>query len=64
MQFYAYKGSAELGKEPCGGDGKLIIRDLKTVRGAHKRCRTYLGSEYRLYTFTSFYDNKTFKECK
>lgn len=70
--FYAYKGKMELGKEPCGmvdhGSGKpskMIIRDLKTERGAKNRCIGIWGDlDFRLFRFTNIYDNSTFREVR
>ena len=64
MNFYAYRGHAPLGKERVGGDNKCIWRDLKTIRGARRRAHWSFGGEgnYRLYTFTNFYDISTFCE--
>ena len=62
LNFYGYPGHAPLGKEPVGGDSKCIWRDLKTVRGARRRAHWTFGGNYRLYTFTNFYDNSTFRE--
>jgi len=61
MQFYLYKGEHELGSEPCGTDGKMIIRDLKTLRGAINRGkRAWPGQTFTVHSFGKFYDNSTF----
>ncbi len=60
MKFYAYIPRAD-GTEPVGGDKKLLF-ELKTTQGAHRRARRYLGPRYRLYRYTNFYDNKTFRQ--
>lgn len=61
LHFYAYHGHWQLGQEPLGSDRKLIFY-LKTIRGAKNRCKAaYNGEPYRLYTFTNFYDNSTFR---
>jgi len=57
--FYAYIPTKD-GKEPMGTTNKLIMYDLKTARGAHRRARKYLGSKYLLFRYTNFYDDKTF----
>ena len=62
-KYYAFKGNYDLGNEPCGTSGKMLF-ELKTDRGAHARVATVYGTEYRLFTYTNFYDNKTFKEVK
>jgi len=64
MKFYAYLGSQELGKEPLGTFGKMLF-ELKTRQGAKNRCRRIWGDkEFRLYTYTNFYNDSTFKEVK
>lgn len=62
MNFYAYKGKHALGNEPLGTDNKMIIKDLKSVRGAIKRCKSMWGQNFKLYSYTEFYNNHTFKE--
>lgn len=62
MNFYAYKGKAELGKEPLGTFDKMIIKGLKTVSGAKRRAVKRFGKDYRIFRFTNFYGNKTFTE--
>ncbi len=61
MNWYIYKGNFPLGEEPVGSDGRLIFRDLKTIRGVMNRIRNVLGDvPCRVYSFTNFYDNRTF----
>ena len=60
-KFYAYSGLYELGKEPCGSDGRMLF-ELKTTLGAVNRCaRVFKDKPFMLYTYTNFYDNKTFR---
>lgn len=62
MAFYAYLGDAELGSEQVGSSGRMIIPELKTVKGAIRRCNKYWsGKEFRVYSYTDFYDERTFK---
>lgn len=61
MNFYCYKGEWEFGKEPCGTEYKHIWKDLKTKEGALRRAVNLYGNSFRLFTFTNFYDNKTFQ---
>lgn len=69
MNFYAYFVSGELkgdGKddEPIGTANRMIWKDLKTVRGALNRIQRYLMADekaWKLFSFTNFYDDKTFK---
>lgn len=58
MKFYAYIPDKN-DNEPLGTEGKLLF-ELKTINGAIKRCEKYL-KVYRLYTYTNFYDDKTFR---
>ena len=60
MKFYAYKPTKE-GKEPIGSDRRTLF-ELKTIQGAHKRARSVLGPNYRLFRYTNFYDDKTFRQ--
>ena len=61
VKFYAYLGNAEFGEESLRHGRIMIIDDLKTVKGAIKRCRRYWGIEkFRIYSFTNFYDGNTF----
>lgn len=63
--FYAYKGTAPLGSEPVGGDGKLLMKDLTTPAAAVRRCRqVFKDAAFKVYSYTNFYDNKTFHEIK
>tara|TARA_Y100000034_G_C6698353_1_gene307831 strand:+ start:285 stop:479 length:195 start_codon:yes stop_codon:yes gene_type:complete len=61
MNFYAYKGKQPLGAEALGTDDRLIIRDLKTKKGAITRCKQIWGSNFSLYSFDNVYNNATFK---
>ena len=63
MKFYAYKGNYELGKEPLGTFDKMMF-ELKTTKGALRRCYQCFKTDFRLYYYSNFYDNKTFKEVK
>ena len=65
MAFYAYLGDAELGSEQVGSSGRMIIPDLKTASGAIRRCNKYwAGKEFRVYSYTNFYDESTFRRVK
>ena len=58
MNFYVHAGS----EEPTGTDRRYIWRDLKTQNGAIRRARRIFGANpFSLYTFTDFYDGRTFK---
>ncbi len=61
MKFYAYLGGDHLGKEPCGCGDRYNWEDLKTVKGAIRRARRYFrGRPFSLYSYTNFYDDRTF----
>ena len=58
MNFYVHAGSVET----LGTEGRYIWRDLKTRGGAIRRARRiFKGKPFSLYTFTSFYDDSTFR---
>lgn len=59
MKFYAYAPTKD-GKEPLGTANRTLF-ELKTVAGAHRRVRKYLGPRYMLFRYTNFYDDKTFR---
>jgi hypothetical protein len=60
MIFYAYKPDND-DKEPMG-TGRRILFGLKTHRGAIRRARRILGDNVRVFTYTNFYNSKTFRE--
>lgn len=61
MKFYAYIMDKD-GKEPFGTANRLLFT-LKTINGATNRCfRIFKGKPYKLFSYTNFYDDKTFRE--
>lgn len=64
MNLYAYRGTYELGKEPCGTYGKILIQhgEYKTLRGflRYGIPTAWRGKPYRVYTFSNFYRAETF----
>lgn len=61
MNFYAYAGTATLGSEKLGTDGRMLF-ELKTTPGAIRRTRrAFAGQPFTLYRFTNFYNNATFR---
>lgn len=62
MKYYAYKGTASLGSEPCGSDGKMMF-ELKTDAGAIRKVEKMFKS-FRIYSYTNFFDDKTFRLVK
>jgi hypothetical protein len=62
MKYFAYI-PREDGSEPMGTEHKILF-ELKTMRGAIRRARRSLGDRFKLYSYTKFYDDKTFKLIK
>ena len=60
MKFYAYKPTAD-GREPVGGSNRLLF-ELKTKAGALRHAVKWLGPQFRLFMYTNFYDEKTWRE--
>ena len=66
MQFYSYTtetpdapGQTDA---PIGSSGRSIDRDLKTVRGVVRRLeRAWPGKSFKVFSFTNFYDDNTFR---
>lgn len=58
--FYAVRLDRE-GKEPLGSGGKMIMRDLRTERGARQRVLGRKWGTWRLYSFCNFYDDTTWR---
>jgi hypothetical protein len=66
MQFYSYLTETPFSEgmkdAPLGTSGQFIDRDLKTVRGVANRIRrAFPNRSFKVYTFTNFYDDKTFR---
>jgi len=66
MNFYSYTtetpNTPGLADEPLGSGGRFIDRDLKTVRGAVNRMKqTWPDKSFKVFSFTNFYDDKTFR---
>jgi len=62
MKFYAYIPTVD-GEEPVGTFSRVLF-ELKTVRGAKRRAERLLGSNYKLFQYTNFYDDKTFRRIQ
>jgi len=62
MPFYAYAGFEPLGREGLGTENRSIWEDLRTDLGALRRAQKRYPQGFRLYRYTNFYDDKTFKE--
>ena len=63
MKFYAYR-LTDGGGEPTGSANRLLF-ELKTVKGGIRRAVKQLGKygrNIRLFSYTNFYDIKTFTE--
>jgi len=60
MEFYAYAGNKRLGEEGLGSERRVLM-NLKTVRGAMKRCRKIFPGGFMLYRYRNFYQDETFE---
>lgn len=66
MQFYSFVSENPYFEgmidEPLGTAGRSIDRDLKTLRGVVNRLkRAWPGKSFKVFRFTNFYDDKTFR---
>jgi hypothetical protein len=59
MKFYSIK-NATLENEPFGTFGRSLD-ELKTLKGVINRLKVAGWEKYSIYTYTNFYDNKTFR---
>jgi hypothetical protein len=63
MNYFLCLGDVEIGGTPLGTDGKLIIRDLKTLRGVINRGkRAWPGKTFTVWSFRNFYREDTFRK--
>jgi len=67
MQFYSYvtdePRTPGMADEPVGNGGRSIDRDLRTLRGVVNRLKkAWPGKSFKVFTFTNFYDNRTFRQ--
>lgn len=61
MQFYAYI-PREDGSEPVGTENQMIIRDLKTIRGAINRIKKisrWNDKGFKLFSYVNLYNSAT-----
>ena len=64
MKIYAYKGTADLGKESLGTEGKLMF-ELKARWAILRRCKqAFKDNNFRVYSYTNFYNDATFTEIR
>ena len=66
MNFYSYvtetPNTPGLADEPLDSGMRSIDRDLKTVRGAVNRMkRLSPGKSFKVFSFSNFFDDKTFR---
>ena len=64
ITFYAYVPVQKDGSEPFGTANRLIIRDLKTARGAINRAVKLFGDKVVVYRTPNFYDESTYIKVK
>lgn len=58
-KYYAYRPTSS-GKEPTGTGARELFT-LKTDAGATRRAIRSLGKSVCLFSYTNFYDDKTFQ---
>lgn len=58
--YYVYNTTDELGNEPLGTEKKHIFTNT-TLKLVKRVIRTWGFDKYSIYSFTNFYDDKTFK---
>lgn len=63
MEYYAYIPKED-GLEPLGTENRLIMKNLKTQNGAIRKARRILGNSCKVFSYTNFYNDKTFKQVK
>jgi hypothetical protein len=61
VKFYAYIPDKQ-NNEPLGTFNRALF-ELKTVKGAIKKCKNNFKTDnFRLFSYTNFYDDKTFRD--
>ncbi len=60
MNFYAYLPDSA-GKEPMGTEHKLLVHNRKSYRFI-SYARRVLDNTCRVFSFTNFYNDKTFRQ--
>lgn len=68
MNFYAYLPDKD-GSEPCGTDNRIVSKNEYKTLSSFMRYRLipYYSNNFNLFkvfTFTNFYDDKTFKQVR
>jgi hypothetical protein len=63
MNFLVVKGNYNnIAEVPVGGMDKIIVRDLKTLKGVINRFKKwYPFKECTIFSFNDFYNNDTFE---
>lgn len=61
MNFYTYLGNEEIGREILGSEGKFINKNVKRFNQTVTYKVIQKADKFRVYTFSNFYDYKTFK---
>lgn len=60
QNYYVYNTTDELGNEPLGTEGNHVFTDT-TLKLVKRVIKTWGFNKYSIYSFTNFYDDKTFK---
>ncbi len=63
MNFYVYNKNIPLGQEQCGTEGRHVLENC-TIRKVTNLINRLQYKHYSIYSFTNFYDDKTFKLIK
>lgn len=63
MNYYLYKGTAKLGNEQCGTEGRHIFFNC-TIKKVINTLKELKYRHYSIYSFINFYDDNTFKLIK
>ena len=61
MNYYMYDRDVELGTERLGTLGRHIDKEHNTPNYLIRTATKFNYSQYRIYSFTNFYDDSTFK---
>jgi hypothetical protein len=61
MNYYTYLGNEEIGREILGSEGKFINKNVKRFKQTATYKVIQKEDKFRVYTFSNFYDYKTFK---
>lgn len=61
MKLYAYNQDVPLGQEHLGTMGRTLSEKYKTLNGFIRHLKSRGWKTYRVYSYTNFYNDDTFK---